>query len=140
MLSIQVDKGVYEKYNGLVHAAGDWLRQTQKIPHKLKITFFTDKNMRSFLKQLKYPNPQRVLGLFFRDTRDIILRQRRYSHIGVLNNGREYKSSMDKLLYILMHEFVHYEQFREGREINHQNVESRAKHLVRQFKDYWFND
>ncbi len=136
MIKLSIDRRVNRTYNGLLQAACQWLKETQSIPHQLKVTFFTDKNMREFVRAIDYPE-KHALGIFFLHTRDIIIRNRNYKKIKVLRNGRQYRHELDTFLYVLMHEFVHYEQCRDKKSLNHRNVESRAKNLVRQFKCYF---
>ncbi|MFA5344688.1 MAG: hypothetical protein WC315_00200 [Candidatus Omnitrophota bacterium] len=136
MIKVSIDPRVYKDYHGLLRAACDWLRETQRIPHRLNVTLFTDKNMREFVRLVDYPE-KNALGIFFLNSRDIIIRQRRYENVKVVKDGRKFKHRLDRFLYVIMHEFAHYEQFRDGKELSHRNIESRGMHLVRQFKDYW---
>ncbi len=134
MISVSVDPRIYKEYHGLLLAACDWLKETQYIPHNLHVTLFTNKNMRKFVRMIDY-HEKTALGIFFLHTRDIIIRQRRYENVQVVKDGRKFRHRLDKFLYVIMHEFAHYEQFRDGRELNHRNIESRGMHLVRQFKE-----
>jgi hypothetical protein len=134
MIKLHVEKGVFKVYNGLAKAACDWLQKTQRIPHKLEVLFITRRlamklrwSKRLGSDAVGYFSPERPVG--------ILLRQRRFSECHFKMSGRQFRHPLDKVLYTIMHEFVHYEQFRDKKPINHRNVESRAKHLMRQFKE-----
>jgi hypothetical protein len=135
MIKLTVEEGVYDIYNGLASAACRWLNKKFPVRHNVKMWLVTSKFFKEYFKEY----PSKTVGLYF-PQKLIVISQAKYSKARVLAYGRQYKSAYDAFLYVIMHEFCHYEQDRDGKNLTHRGVVSRGKKLVKEFKKDWLNE
>lgn len=117
--------GVDPTYHGFAIAVGKWLRDTQKIKHNLLI-FVTKEQPGSVL----WNGHDDQVG-YFVPVHCIILVQ----HFHKKFRGLTFQQRLDEFIVTIMHEFCHYEQYRDKKSPGHRNVERRAYSLARKFRD-----
>lgn len=55
-------------------------------------------------------------------------------YLWLKSEGESKQDALDQFGWVLMHELVHYEQFRDGRPVQERGVNLRAKNLYRRFR------
>jgi|WetSurMetagenome_2_1015567.scaffolds.fasta_scaffold45565_2 hypothetical protein len=131
MIKLTVEEGVYKRYNTLASVACLWLNKNFNIPHKLKLCIYPN-----FLFYKVFRKHRKSSGLYF--SKFIVVRQQNYSKWKI--NGAKYRHNYDTFIYLIMHEFCHYEEERDHKTCRHREICSRGRKLVKAFKRDLLND
>lgn len=117
--------GVDPTYHGFAIAVGEWLRDTQKIKHDLLI--FVTKDQPG---NVMWHGDEEQIG-YFVPNHCIIFVQHFYKKF----RGLTFHQRLDEFIVTIMHEFCHYEQYRDKKPFGHRNVERRAYSLAQKFRN-----
>jgi hypothetical protein len=110
-------------------AFANWLEDTYNVKHGIEVYLFNNQT-------LPTDDTQRAWGLFtILKPSEFKAFKKKTPFIGLTGNRRNTTRRLKErhFVYIFAHEFCHYEQWRDGKPLNHRGLENRVNSLVRKF-------